>query len=264
MDFSGGCVEIVGQDPSSRQSPSSRRSPPAHCDSHGILAALWPKRGPERSRCYRLLRHARAARRRQPWNEPNGAADWSQTASRCGNRSVIERSPPAIVIIAEVEDVSGTSLDRHRLGCGDIVDIGLGDHVIDRTAEVGIVDHMRLVWASENPIGGRCGAPQTSAEKRAQFVPAPAKCRLVESIRRTASSSLRRRPRVVIASICMKRPANTSGLRLRLRVRKGRTRRGDAARMIKPPLMALHGSVDVAQRAGAQQLINCLTKQWPS
>ena len=39
---------------------------------------------------------------------------------------------------------------------------------------------------------------------------------LVESIRRTASLSLRRRPRVAMPSMCMKRPENTSGLRLRL------------------------------------------------
>ena len=65
---------------------------------------------------------------------------------------IVQRRPPAIIVIAEVEDIGGAGLDRHRLGRGDVVDIGLGDHVIDRTAQVGIIDDMRLGAAD---LGGK-------------------------------------------------------------------------------------------------------------
>ena len=155
--------------------------------------------------------------------------------------SVIERSPPAIVIIAEVEDVSGTSLDRHRLGCGDIVDIGLGDHVIDRTAEVGIVDHMRLgaadIGRKARPI--RAGARQMQAGRVDQ----------AHGIVQFATQAARRHRQHM-----HEKTREYLRITAAVGVRKGRTRRGDAARMIKPPLMALHRIFDVAQRAGARQL----------
>ena len=37
---------------------------------------------------------------------------------------LVELRPPAIIVVAEVEDIGGARLDRHRLGGGDVVDAG--------------------------------------------------------------------------------------------------------------------------------------------
>jgi hypothetical protein len=56
----------------------------------------------------------------------------------------IEPGPPAVIVIAEVEHVSGVRLDRHGLGGRDVVDVGCCDGGIDRAIGIGIVDDVHL------------------------------------------------------------------------------------------------------------------------
>jgi hypothetical protein len=52
----------------------------------------------------------------------------------------------------EIEYVGRACLDRHGFGGDDIVDRGLGDHVLDRAAQIGIIDDMRFGAAN---VGGK-------------------------------------------------------------------------------------------------------------
>jgi hypothetical protein len=61
----------------------------------------------------------------------------------------------------------------------------------------------------------RPGAANVGGKAR-PLRPGPARCRLVESIRRAASPILRRKPRVAMPSICMKRPEKSLESRSRL------------------------------------------------
>jgi len=63
--------------------------------------------------------------------------------------SLIEPRPPAIIVIAEVENVGRPPLDRHRLGGRDVIHVGRGHHEIKRLVGVRIVDDVRL--SAENP-----------------------------------------------------------------------------------------------------------------
>ena len=56
----------------------------------------------------------------------------------------IEPGPPAIIVIAEIEDIGRAGFDRHLLGRGDVVDIGRADRGVDRAIGVRVVDDMRL------------------------------------------------------------------------------------------------------------------------
>jgi len=76
----------------------------------------------------------------------------------------------------------------------------LSDHVIDRAAEVGIVDHMSLGTAD---IGGKARLMRPDAR---QMQP----CRIIKA---TAASICDGSRASSCQSICMKRPEKTSGLR---------------------------------------------------
>ena len=52
--------------------------------------------------------------------------------------------PPAVIVVAEVEDVGGAGLDRHRLGGRQVGDAGRRHRGADRLAGVGIVDDVSL------------------------------------------------------------------------------------------------------------------------
>lgn len=68
--------------------------------------------------------------------------------------SPVELRPPAVIIVAEVEDISGARLDRHRLGGGDVVDSGRGDAEVERAVGVGVKDDMALApWKSAEERG---------------------------------------------------------------------------------------------------------------
>ena len=75
--------------------------------------------------------------------------------------------------------------------------------MIERATEVGIVDDMAFT-------------PKTAVEKRAHSPPTPASLSPVESISRTASAILRRKPRLAPASIASNRPVKTRKSRARL------------------------------------------------
>src|SRR4030088_1690192 len=66
---------------------------------------------------------------RKPMRSDRMLLPGATLSSFCG----IELSPPGIIVIAEIEHISGARLDRHLPGCGDIVDIGCADRGIDRT-----------------------------------------------------------------------------------------------------------------------------------
>jgi len=57
---------------------------------------------------------------------------------------LVEPGPPSIIVIAEIEDVSGTGFDGHRLRRGDVVDPCRGDRGIDRAVAIGVVDDVQL------------------------------------------------------------------------------------------------------------------------
>ena len=119
--------------------------------------------------------------------------------------------------------------------------VGLGDHVIDRAAQVGIIDHMRLGAAD---IGGkarpiRAGARQMQAGRVDQ----------AHGIAQFAAQAARRH-----AQHMHEKSRENLRIAAAVGVREGRTRRRKAARMIQPPLMAPHRSLDIAQRTRARQL----------
>jgi GST-like protein len=78
----------------------------------------------------------------------------------------IEGSPPGIVVIAEIEDISGARLDRHLLGHGDVVDVGRGDRGIDRTIGIGVVNHVHFGTADPGREPRPAGAALVQARAR--------------------------------------------------------------------------------------------------
>ena len=57
---------------------------------------------------------------------------------------LIERRPPAIIVIAEVENVGRSRFDRHLLSGRDVIDVGWRHHEIERLVGIGIVDDVRF------------------------------------------------------------------------------------------------------------------------
>ncbi len=75
----------------------------------------------------------------------------------------VQLGPPAEVVIAHVEDVGGSRLDRHGLGGGDVIDLGGGHFEIDRRIGVGVVDDVGLgpvnAVGEAGPVAGRARQP---------------------------------------------------------------------------------------------------------
>ena len=156
----------------------------------------------------------------------------------------------AIVVVAEVEDIGRARFDRHLLGGGDVVDVGGGHRVIDRAAEVRIVDDMRL------------GAEDVGREARPFALRRRANRRPVESISRTASPILRRKPRAAPASMRSNRPEKTGQSRTAIGVGEGRALRRLGAEMIEPrpdgsPSPPRSRAATSAAQLGEQQRISC-------
>ena len=49
----------------------------------------------------------------------------------------LQRRPPGEIVVAEIEDVGCAGCNRHRLGRGDVVDIGGRHHRVDGTVARG-------------------------------------------------------------------------------------------------------------------------------
>ena len=56
----------------------------------------------------------------------------------------VQVRPPAVIVVAEIEDVGGAGLDRHRLGGRQVGDAGRRHRGVDRLAGVGIKDDVSL------------------------------------------------------------------------------------------------------------------------
>ena len=63
----------------------------------------------------------------------------------------MQARPPAVIIVAEVEHIGRSRLDRHLLGGDDVVDVGRRHHEVERLVGVGVLANVSL-------------APQTPAE----------------------------------------------------------------------------------------------------
>ena len=108
----------------------------------------------------------------------------------------VKLGPPAIIVIAQVEDIGGAGLDGHGLGGGDVVDVRRADRGIDRPIGVRIIDDMHLRTAH---AGGEA-RPITELFSRTA----------VELIRYVVSATLRRSPRWACFTIRANNSVNTS------------------------------------------------------
>ena len=57
---------------------------------------------------------------------------------------LMQARPPAVIIVAEVEHIGRSRLDRHLLGGDDVVDVGRRHHEVERLVAVGVIDDVRL------------------------------------------------------------------------------------------------------------------------
>ena len=79
---------------------------------------------------------------------------------------IVEFGPPSVIVIAEIEHVGRSRLDRHGLGDGDVVD-GLWRHRgHERGLAVGIVDDVQLGSAQSVREAGPIGAERTEPQHR--------------------------------------------------------------------------------------------------
>ena len=155
---------------------------------------------------------------------------------------LVKLRPPAIVVVAEVEDVGGAGLDRHGFGRRDVVDVGRRHRKVDRSIGIGIVDDVRLgaahVGRKGRPIRAQTGSaaswwnrsagPHPRSSAAARDAPAPA-------------SGVNRSP-----NTCHGRSLLASDSVV------ARHRRG--AEVIEPCLVARHRRHDLAQARGAAEL----------
>ena len=58
--------------------------------------------------------------------------------------SGIELGPPAVIVIAEVEDIGCAGRDRHGLGGSDVIDVGRRDGGIDRAIGTRVIDDVHF------------------------------------------------------------------------------------------------------------------------
>jgi len=149
--------------------------------------------------------------------------------------------PPAVVVVAEVEDISRSRLDRHLLGSGDVVDALRRHHEIKRLVGIGIVDDVGFDTA--NP--GRKPRPTSAqaAQSDAGRVDQP---HTIADLAPIATMQLRHQRR-------KQRAKHFSWTRLIGR-RQRRSRNRAAAQMVKLAGMAAQAGFDVAQTARPAKL----------
>jgi hypothetical protein len=153
----------------------------------------------------------------------------------------IEFSPPGIVVIAEIKDISCARFDRHLPGRGDVVDVGRADRGIDRTVGIGIVDHVHLGPADP----GREPRPASAAlvQPRAGGVDQVG-----------CLGELAAQPAMGLLHHHRKQLGEHCDGSLCVRIRQGRPSSRLCAQMIKPCRMARKPRHDLAQARGGREL----------
>lgn len=150
----------------------------------------------------------------------------------------VERGPPGIVVIAEIEHIGGTGLDRHRLGGGDVIDIGRRHGVIDRPAGIWIVDDMGLgaadIGRKARPVGAGAGQMQAGRIDQAHLLAEPAA-----------------HPPVDLGQHVFEQAGERFATAVPVGIGKGRARRNLGPGMIEPCAVAGHGGFHRAQRMRA-------------
>ena len=153
----------------------------------------------------------------------------------------VELGPPGIVIIAQIENVGGAGLDRHRLGGGDVVDPRRGDRGIDRPVGIGIVNDVQL--GAAHALGKPC--PIAAARVEPQT-------RRIDQIgglgQATAQSTMG------AADHQTQQRGEEFGRPVVVGVRQGRTPRQFGAQMVEPRPMALNPADNLTQARRASKL----------
>ncbi len=116
-------------------------------------AGRWPMRSQSTWECFRqaILGHHR---------KRSIDLQTSDDAAAGG----IKFGPEAIVVIAQVEHICGARPDRHRLGHGDVVDIGGRELGEARTRAVRIINNMQLGPRYTSTEPGPVGAQRAQSE----------------------------------------------------------------------------------------------------
>ena len=154
---------------------------------------------------------------------------------------VMELGPPGVVVIAQIEHIGRASDDRHLFGGGDVVDVGGRDGVIDRAAQIGVIDDMGLgaadIGRKARPLRANAGQRQAGRVDE------------MHDLAHFAAQSGRRHA---------EHPFEQAGEYLRaaaaIGVGEGGAAHALGADVIEPALVARHRRFDVAQRGGAGEL----------
>ena len=154
---------------------------------------------------------------------------------------VMEPRPPAIIVIAEIENVGRPRLDRHLLGGRNVIDVGCSHRKIEWLIGIGVVDDVR--FGAANPRRkGRPTAAQTAqlhagridqADTITDFTPISA---------------------VQLSHQSRKQPSKYFNRTRRIGRRQRRPRNGAASEMIELADMASQARFDVPQASRAAKL----------
>ena len=153
----------------------------------------------------------------------------------------VHGGPPAVIVVAQIEDIGGAGLDRHGLGRGDVVDLGGGHGGIDRPVGIGIVDHVQLGacggGGKAGPLGAQPAEPQPGGiDQIGGFAQRPAQ----------AALRLRHHQREQLGE----QRAGAGGIG----VGQARARHRPPTDVVEPRRVALQPAHDVAQALRAGQL----------
>ena len=155
-DFLGRGVPVVGQD--AQHLARAGHDPPfAHRVRHRVAAAATLPR-PKKTDA--VGEDVAVGRARQLFDQVQRRVGFE--AGDDAASGGIERGPPGIIVIAQIEDVGGARFDRHRLRHRDVVDGGGADRGIDRAIGGG-VDPVHL--GAAHP-GRKAGQPALGSFSR--------------------------------------------------------------------------------------------------
>ena len=153
----------------------------------------------------------------------------------------VEFSPPGIIVIAEIEDIGGTRLDRHLLGHGDVVDVGRGDCGIDRAIGIGIVNHVHFGTADPGREPRPAGAALVQARARG-----------IDQVGRLGK--LATQPAMGLLHHHRQQVGEHCDRSLCVRIREGRSPNRIRAHMVEPHRMARKSCHDLAQARRTRKL----------
>jgi len=154
---------------------------------------------------------------------------------------LIQARPPSVIIVAEIEHIGRSRLDRHLLGGDDVVDVGRRHHEVKRLVGVGIVDDVRLGPAN----AGRKRRP-FAAQRRKPHAGGVDQAHAIADLTAIAALQLRHQ--------CRKQAGEGFARPHRVGGGEGRPRNRRATEMIKPSRLALQARLDVAQTPRSAEL----------